>query len=268
MIPKHLGHLSYRAVARCSAAVRQVPVASSTLPSSSDGAFVFIGSRRTHDVCRKSSIATIGNTNIHNRSFSSMGMMPRRGFPQYTIFGPDTALSIRAVLPQFRRAGADGVSVERRGKLVFEFVPRNASGAGFAWNEKTLFSLSVEEVGLLLSQLPGNVVELSHSMNYGVGSDDEGSGGGVMQQSGDLVDKVLTITPGEGATLHFKIDYMKDGIGGQSPPQFDEAKPVSCLSDIFLMRIRAFLFLLLILSYTYFSNPNADNPSRGNTASW
>lgn len=109
---------------------------------------------------------------------------------------------------------------------MFEFVPRNASGAGFAWSEKTIFSLSVEEVGLLLSQLPLNGVELSHSMNYGVGSDDESSGS-VMQQSGDLVEKVLTIQPGEGATLTFKIDYLKDGVGGQSPPQFDNVMPVS-----------------------------------------
>lgn len=118
------------------------------------------------------------------------------------------------------------MSVERRGKLVFEFVPRNTSGAGFAWSEKTLFSLSVEEVGLLLSQLPGNGVELSHSMNYGVGSDDESSGG-VMQESGDLVEKVLTIEPGEGSTLNFKIDYMKNGVGGQSHPQFADEIPVS-----------------------------------------
>ena len=143
------------------------------------------------------------------------------------MFGPDSALSIRAVLPQFRRAGTDGVSVERRGKLVFEFIPRNPSGAGFAWSEKTLFSLSVEEVGLLLSQLPGNGVELSHSMNYGVGSDNESGGGGVMQEAGDLVEKVLTIEPGEAATLNFKIDYMKNGVGGQSPPQFENAIPVS-----------------------------------------
>lgn len=111
---------------------------------------------------------------------------------------------------------------------MFEFVPRNASGAGFAWSEKTIFSLSVEEVGLLLSQLPLNGVELSHSMNYGVGSDDESSGG-VMQQSGDLVEKVLTIQPGEGATLTFKIDYLKDGVGGQSPPQFDNVMPTTPL---------------------------------------
>ncbi len=156
-----------------------------------------------------------------------MGMMPRRGFPQYTVFGPDSALSVRAVLPQFKRAGNDGVSVDRRGKLVFEFVPRNASGAGFAWTDKTNFSLSVEEVGLLLSQLPGNGVELSHSMNYGVGGDSDETGRGAKQYSGDLVEKVLTIQPGEGSTLNLKIDYVKDGVGGQSHPQYDETIPVS-----------------------------------------
>jgi hypothetical protein len=165
-----------------------------------------------------------------------MGMMPRRGFPQYTIFGPDSALSMRAVLPQFRRAGTDGISVEKRGKLVLEFVPRNASGAGFLWSEKTIFSLSVEEVGLLISQLPGNGVELSHSMNYGVGGDSDESDGvmqrvqpqsGVLRYAGDLVEKVLTILPGAGASLVFKVDYVKDGIGGQIAPQFENAVQVS-----------------------------------------
>ena len=147
---------------------------------------------------------------LQHRSLSSGGFMPRRAFPQYTIFGPDVALSIRAVLPLFKRAGVDGISVDRRGKLVLEFVPRNNTGSGFAWNDKTLFSLTVEEVGLLLSQLP----------TYGA---DDVEGGdfsllGVKQLGGDAIEKVLTINSGEGSTLIFKIDYMKGGVGGQTPP--------------------------------------------------
>ena len=110
--------------------------------------------------------------------------MPRRGYPQYTIFGPDTALGLRASLPQFKRAGTDGVSVDRRGKLVMEFIPRNNTGAGFAWNDKVLFSLSVEEVGLLLSQLPGNSVELSHQTRDPNLAGEEGGGYGVAQCPG------------------------------------------------------------------------------------
>lgn len=230
MLTKQLALLSHHAASRCSR--RQLSVLSlsttTTVSSQNNGGLLRTGFQPTQDVSTSSSSIAIGTSIHHSRSFSSMGMMPRRGFPQYTVFGPDSALSVRAVLPHFKRAGNDGVSVDRRGKLVFEFVPRNASGAGFAWTDKTNFSLSVEEVGLLLSQLPGNGVELSHSMNYGVGSDaDESGARGVTQYSGDLVEKVLTIQPGEGSTLNLKIDYVKDGVGGQSHPQYEETTPVS-----------------------------------------
>ena len=154
------------------------------------------------------------------RYFSTMGMMPRRGFPQYTVFGPSCAISVRALLPTFKRAGNDGVSVERRGKLVLDFIPRNETGAGFLWQNKIMFSLSVEEVGLCLSQLPGSAVELSHALHYGVGMGKEDDGETtltVTQVSGDLVDKVLTIEPGNGSTVTFKVDFMKNGVGGQTP---------------------------------------------------
>jgi hypothetical protein len=142
-----------------------------------------------------------------------MGMMPRRGFPQYTVFDQNAALSIRAQMPIFKKAGADGVSVERRGKLVLEFVPRNVSGTGFAWDNKTVFSLGVEEIGLCISQLPNAGVELSHKLYYG---NDDGDDGGARQISGDLIDKVMSIEPKEGSALLFKVDYMKNGVGGQT----------------------------------------------------
>jgi len=158
----------------------------------------------------------------------SMAGMPRRGYPQYTIFSSDSALSLKAMMPVFKKAGMDGVAVERRGKMMLEFVPRNGSGAGFAWSDKTIFSLTVEEVGLLLSQLPGSAVELSHPTfgnEDGVfGQGQEGSG--VTQVSGDVVEKVLTVDPGDGATVTFKVDYVTNGVGGQTPPGSD-GMPVS-----------------------------------------
>ena len=173
-----------------------------------------------------------------------MGGMPRRGFPQYTIFGPDTALSMRAAMPNFRRAGNDGVSVERRGKLILELIPRNNTGAGFAWSDKTIFSLSVEEVGLLLSQLPENSVELSHP-TYNNSMDGEESG--VEQLSGDVVEKVFTVEPGEGSTLTFKIDYMSGGIGGQTPPGM-EGIPVSIVFMFDLIYVILYLFYIYLCS--------------------
>lgn len=104
-----------------------------------------------------------------------------------------------------------------------------------------MFSLSVEEVGLLLSQLPGSSVELSHH----TWSEDASAAEkqhGFEQLSGDAVEKVMTIEPGEGATLTFKIDYMKGGLGGQTPPGM-EGLPVSSYhhSELFLHDIMILL---------------------------
>lgn len=35
--------------------------------------------------------------------------------------------------------------------------------------------------------------------------------------AGDMPEKVLHITPGEGGQFSFKIDFEKDGVGGQNP---------------------------------------------------
>ena len=60
----------------------------------------------------------------------------------------------------------------------------------------------------------------------GSGRGDAADFGGVRQLGGDAVEKVLTIEPGEGATLRFKVDYVKGGMGGQAPPGV-EGMPVS-----------------------------------------
>ena len=226
-LSRNIGTIASRASARHGSTVAR-SAASAAASTNGFAATSINNAPRHHIVSCPSPVPTQSSTSC--RSFSSM--MPRRGFPQYTVFGPDTALSIRAVLPNFRRAGNDGVSVERRGKLTLEFIPRNNTGAGFAWQDKTVFSMSCEEIGLLLSQLPGNSVEMSHNV-YMSDSDKEGDGdSGFAQHSGDVMEKVMTIEPLEGASLKFKIDYMKGGIGGQTPPGL-EGLPVSTQRCIF-----------------------------------
>ncbi|KAL3810474.1 hypothetical protein ACHAXA_010168, partial [Cyclostephanos tholiformis] len=208
------------------------------VPNATVSSFSGASSATTMTTTKSSSSSPYGPfVLLSRRSFSSRGMGMgggdeiRRAYPQYTIFGPDAAMSIRAVLPIFKRAGNGGVSVERRGKLVLEFVPRNNTGSGFAWGDKTLFSLTAEEVGLLVNQLPLNAVELCHP-TYGPdggegGGDVDGFGGtmsdGMRQMGGDPVEKVLSIEPGEGMTLRFKVDYARGGVMGQIPPGFDGA---------------------------------------------
>ena len=145
-------------------------------------------------------------------------------------------------MPQFRRAGNDGVSVERRGKLILEWIPRNNTGAGFAWNDKTISSMTAEEVGLLIHQLPDNSVELSHP-TYNNSSDGEDNTP-VTQLGGDVIEKVFTVEPGEGSTLVFKIDYMMGGVGGQTPPGM-EGLPVSYM--LYILYILYFLYFLFLV---------------------
>ena len=87
------------------------------------------------------------------------------------------------------------------------------------WQEQLAVALSVEEVGLLVNQLPSFPVEIARD---GPRPGTEGTGNneyGMQKQQGaeisDAPDKVLSFTPGEGATVTVKIDFVKDGVGGQ-----------------------------------------------------
>lgn len=73
------------------------------------------------------------------------------------------------------------------------------------------FGLSAEEAGLILELLPENPVHLIRRPPA-----QNNSGDAVSYDTGEVPDKVMRITPGEGGTCSFLIDYEKDGVGGQS----------------------------------------------------
>jgi hypothetical protein len=60
-----------------------------------------------------------------NSSSSSMKMNP-----SYQVYGEESALTIKAMLPEFRVFGAATVVLDsrKRGRLLFEWTPRNADG--------------------------------------------------------------------------------------------------------------------------------------------
>lgn len=104
--------------------------------------------------------------------------------------------------------------------MLLEFAPMNGGNQlGFQWDEKIGFALSVEEIGLLISQLPHYGVTLSRKLG---GDQTSGFNGAsydlVSSTTNESIEKVLTATPGDGATIIFRVDYMKDGVGGQLPP--------------------------------------------------
>lgn len=170
-------------------------------------------------------------------------------------------------MPIFKKAGTDGVSVDRRGKLILEFVPRNSGGTGYAWENKTVFSLGAEEVGLCVSQLPGAGVELSHKSFYGSSDIEDGT----KVYSGEMVDKVLTIEPKEGAAFLFKIDFVKNGVGGQSPDGMDTPTvsfPKFTVTEhtLFVILVLTILLLSYIMNFTLIIMRNAEYTTGSNVA--
>ncbi len=83
------------------------------------------------------------------------------------------------------------------------------------WNQAVRFGLSAEEVGLFINQLPQYPIELSRTPGKFGHQDMEASGDHAGGGSGESIDKVLKIEPGESGTVKFTMDFIKDGVGGQ-----------------------------------------------------
>ena len=99
--------------------------------------------------------------------------------------------------------------------MLFQFSPSSSNGV--KWNEKISFALSAEELGLLVTQLPYHPVNFVREIMSGQDSGLNSERYNVVSDD-NSVTKTLTATPIEGASIHFEIDYMKNGIGGQMPP--------------------------------------------------
>lgn len=144
----------------------------------------------------------------YNPGYSGGSGGANRAFPQYSVYGSESLLTIKPLLPSFKPAGGDGIALDKRGKIMLGFTPAASDGTRFLWDQQIQMALSVEEVGLIVNQLPAHPVELSRSGSQGEGGTAEGMMTGVP-------DKVLTISPGEGAMVTFALDYVLDGVGGQ-----------------------------------------------------
>lgn len=143
-----------------------------------------------------------------------------RAFPSYSIMGDKCLLTIKPIMPSFKSVSNDAIALQQKGRMLLEFAPMNGGNQlGFQWDEKIGFALSVEEIGLLISQLPHYGVTLSRKLG---GDQTSGFNGAsydlVSSTTNESIEKVLTATPGDGATIIFRVDYMKDGVGGQLPP--------------------------------------------------
>jgi hypothetical protein len=108
----------------------------------------------------------------------------------------------------------------KRGRILIEFTPRGPDGS-FHWADQVRVAISAEEVGLICNQLPHYEVSLTRVPRVATGYDGESTEG---IASDGIPNKVLKATPGEGGTVKFSIDYVLNGVGGQSPGPGQEGK--------------------------------------------
>jgi hypothetical protein len=170
---------------------------------------------RTNAECTPRATLISSSEAKQNRPLSTQAL-PKRGFPKYAVFGESAVISLSPILPTYKQAGAEGLAVDKKGRMILEWVPRSNDNKSWAWNDKIRLALSVEEIGLVINQLPHFPVEISRPMYAGQDDDTNSHFSGSGPVIGDMPEKVFKATPGEGATITLSIDYVKDGIGGQS----------------------------------------------------
>lgn len=151
--------------------------------------------------------ASIFGRLVKNQStYASRGL---RSFPQYFVGGETAGLALKTMLPGLRVARGDILTHDntRKGRMLLEFTPRGVDGK-YVWNDVLRFGLSVEECGLLVNQLPHYKVEFSRAPQK------------LLAQTNNMMepDKVLTVEPAELGAVDFTIDFVLNGIRGQTPP--------------------------------------------------
>mmetsp|Transcript_6705 Transcript_6705/g.7580 ORF Transcript_6705/g.7580 Transcript_6705/m.7580 type:complete len:289 (-) Transcript_6705:303-1169(-) len=138
-------------------------------------------------------------------------------FPSYSVYGETSILNIKPIMPTFKTSGKEGnfISVDKKGRILFELSP--ITGNNINWGEMIKFALSVEELGLMISQLPFHQVRFVRQLNSMDGDGMNGSRYNTITND-ESIEKTLTLTPSDGAAIMLELDYMKNGVGGQLPP--------------------------------------------------
>lgn len=124
-------------------------------------------------------------------------------------------------MPKFKSVTQDGISLQEKGRMLLELAPaKTGNQRGFNWEEKISFALTVEEMGLMLSQLPHYRVAFGRKIGGDNSTGFNGAGYDLVSApvSNESIDKVLIADPGDGATITFRLDFQKEGVGGQFPP--------------------------------------------------
>lgn len=160
----------------------------------------------------KTNIKTITSTTYRSLSYSLQSFPSQSGSapsantrPSYQVFGDNVCFVIKTINPEFRAVGTGNtVIVDKKGKLLFEWVPKVPSVNKFLFDRPLRFALSPEEVALVLTKLRyGQSVELNRQNRS--------------EYDDTSVVKVFRATAMTDGSVRMSCDYEKDGQGGQPP---------------------------------------------------
>ncbi|KAJ0240436.1 Single-stranded DNA-binding protein WHY3 [Hirschfeldia incana] len=174
-----------------------------------------------------------------------------RFYVGHSIYKGKAALTIEPRAPEFVALESGAFKLSREGFLLLQFAPA-AGVRQYDWSRKQVFSLSVTEIGNLVSLGPRESCEFFHDPNKGKGSD-EGK-----------VRKVLKVEPlPDGSGRFFNLSVQNKLLN------VDESVYIPITKAEFAVLISAFNFILphLIGWQAFASSIKPEDTSRFNNAS-
>ncbi|CAL1413819.1 unnamed protein product [Linum trigynum] len=138
-----------------------------------------------------SSGTTSGNSSFASRSqgASNAGESPARVYVGHSIYKGKAALTVEPRAPEFTALDSGAFKLVREGFVLLQFAPA-AGVRQYDWGRKQVFSLSVAEIGTVVSLGAKDSCEFFHDPN--MGKSDEGK-----------IRKVLKVEPLPDGSGHF-----------------------------------------------------------------
>nr|VDD38285.1 unnamed protein product [Brassica oleracea] len=174
-----------------------------------------------------------------------------RFYVGHSIYKGKAALTIEPRAPEFVALESGAFKLSKEGFLLLQFAPA-AGVRQYDWSRKQVFSLSVTEIGNLVSLGPKESCEFFHDPNKGKGSD-EGK-----------VRKVLKVEPlPDGSGRFFNLSVQNKLLN------VDESVYIPITKAEFAVLISAFNFILphLIGWQAFASSIKPEDSNRLNNAS-
>ncbi|CAN8266730.1 unnamed protein product [Cochlearia groenlandica] len=184
---------------------------------------------------------------------------PPRFYVGHSIYKGKAALTIEPRAPEFVALDSGAFKLTKEGFLLLQFAPA-AGVRQYDWTRKQVFSLSISEIGNLVSLGPRESCEFFHDPNKGKG--DEGK-----------VRKVLKVEPlpdGSGRFFNLSVQNKLMNI--------DENVYIPITKGEFAVLISAFNFILPhLIGWQAFANsikpeesnrPNNASPKYGGDYEW